>query len=100
MNRDNRRPAWKKAPREHKIGPLEVLVRDGDIGKALSALKSKMNKDGILSELKRRRFAEKPSEKRRRKHREAIKKLRKSRGRKTRVARTSSKARKKENKKT
>ena len=80
----------KKFTRENKyqsrkqLRPLEVVVKDNDVMQAFKILKHKMSKDGILSELKRRRFAEKPSEARRRKHREAIKKMRKSRGRKAR----------------
>ena len=84
-----RKPAWKRTndvrPKfERNLCPLEVVVRDNDITQALKVLKNKMSKDGILGELKTRRFAEKPSEKKRRKHREALKKLRKSRGRKAR----------------
>jgi small subunit ribosomal protein S21 len=87
-NKESRKPAWKKdVPKPHReprIGPLEVLVKDNDVVQALKILKSKMSKEGILTELKLRRFAEKPSEKKRRKHREALKKMRKSRGRKSR----------------
>lgn len=46
--------------------PLEVEVRDS-IEKAMKILKQKMSKEGILQELKRRRFYEKPSVKRKRK---------------------------------
>lgn len=85
---DSKKPAWKKSerkPREPVIRPLEVEVRDGDIEQAIKILRNKMSKDGILTELRHRRFAEKPSEKRRRKHREALKKMHsKSRGRKVR----------------
>jgi len=86
MNKNIRKPAWKKdsKPYEPRIGPLEVIVRDNDVIQALKILKNKMSKEGVLTELKRRRFAEKPSEKKRRKHREALKKLRKSRGKKSR----------------
>ena len=89
----NRQPAWKQFKRDnhHRIGPLEVEVRDNNIDQALKVLKHKMSAEGVLTELKRRRFAEKPSEKRRRKHREALKKIRKSRGRKARQRRTSMK---------
>ena len=66
------------------IRPVEVTVRDGDISQALRALKTRMSKEGLLSELKRRRHAEKPSEKKRRKRRESTKRLRKSKGRKRR----------------
>ena len=57
--------------------PLEVEVRDS-VDKALKILKQKMSKEGILQELKRRRFYEKPSVKRKRKQAEARKKRRKA----------------------
>ena len=81
VERNSRQPAWKKnrsRPNEHKVGPLEVEVINNDIEKAIKILDKKVGKDGVLSELKRRRFAEKPSEKRRRKRREAIKKARRA----------------------
>lgn len=88
MEKESRKPAWKKdsakPQRELRIGPLEVIVKDNDVTYALKILKNKMSKEGVLTELKRKRFAEKPSEKKRRKHREALKKMRKSRGRKSR----------------
>jgi small subunit ribosomal protein S21 len=77
------------------VGPLEVEVRNNDINQALKVLKNKMSVEGVLSELKKRRYAEKPSERRRRKHREALKKMRKSRGRKVRQRRTNTKENKK-----
>ncbi|HNN54445.1 MAG TPA: 30S ribosomal protein S21, partial [Pseudomonadota bacterium] len=40
--------------------PLEVEVRD-NLEKAMKILKQKMSKEGILQEVKRRRFYEKPS---------------------------------------
>jgi len=83
MDNQNRSPAWKQK-KEHRVGPLEVEVFDNNIEKALRDLKNKMSREGVLTELKKRRFAEKPSEVKRRKHREAIKKMRKSRGRKAR----------------
>ena len=46
--------------------PLEVEVRDS-VDKALKILKQKMSKEGILQEIKRRRYYEKPSVKRKRK---------------------------------
>jgi len=79
--RDRRRqdspPPERRAP---VVGPLEVEVYNNDVGQALKVLKNKLAKDGILAELKARRHAEKPSEKKRRKHREALKRLRKSKG--------------------
>jgi len=55
--------------------PVEVEVRDS-LEKALKILKQKMSKEGILQELKRRRFYEKPSVRKKRKMREARKRLR------------------------
>lgn len=73
----DKRPAWKKK-KQSTVGPLEVEVKNNDIEQALSVLKNKMSKEGVLAELKRRRFAEKPSDKKRRKQREALKKIRKN----------------------
>src|SRR5262249_30476198 len=65
-----------RAPMENSFGkPVEVEVRDS-LEKAMKILKQKMSKEGILQELKRRRFYEKPSVKRKRKTREARKRLR------------------------
>src|SRR5262245_41151536 len=63
-------------PMEPMFGkPVEVEVRDS-LEKAMKILKQKMSKEGILQELKRRRFYEKPSVKRKRKMRKARKRLR------------------------
>ena len=56
--------------------PLEVEVRDS-LEKAMKLLKMKMSKEGILQEVKRRRFYEKPSVKRKRKTLAARKKAKK-----------------------
>ena len=61
--------------------PVEVEVRDS-LEKAMKILKQKMSKEGILQELKRRRFYEKPSVKKKRKTREARKRLRREMKRK------------------
>jgi small subunit ribosomal protein S21 len=58
--------------------PVEVEVRDS-LEKAMKILKQ----EGILQELKRRRFYEKPSVKRKRKMREARKRLRREMKRRT-----------------
>ena len=57
---------------------VEVDVRDNNLEKALRALKNKVAKEGILQELKKRRFYEKPSVKKKRKQREAQKRLRRA----------------------
>ncbi len=53
---------------------LEVTVHQNQGAKALKALKRQMTKEGLLKELKRRRFYEKPSVKKKRKQKEAKKK--------------------------
>jgi len=61
---------------ENSFGkPVEVEVRDS-LEKAMKILKQKMSKEGILQEIKRRRYHEKPSVKRKRKMREARKRRR------------------------
>ena len=95
---DNKKPAWKK-PRQRTVRPLEVVVENGDVVQALRLLKRKMSDEGVLAELKKRRFAEKPSEKKRRKHREYLKKMRKSHGKRAKANKTSSKSRKSSKKK-
>jgi len=56
---------------------LEVKVLSRDIEKALRSLKKKLQLDGVLGELKKRRFYEKPSVKKKRKQLEAQKRKRK-----------------------
>jgi small subunit ribosomal protein S21 len=53
---------------------LEVKVQDGQVEKALKILKRQMAKEGLLKELKKRKYYEKPSVKRKRKQQEARKK--------------------------
>ncbi len=52
---------------------MEIRVSGNDLEKALKILKRQVQKDGLLRELKERRFYEKPSVKLRRKQREAKK---------------------------
>jgi len=56
---------------------VEVRVLSGDLEKALRSLKKKLQLDGIVGELKKRRFYEKPSVKKKRKQLEAQKRKRK-----------------------
>ena len=53
---------------------MEVTVYQNQVDRALKVLKRQLTKDGMLKELKRRRFYEKPSIKRKRKQKEAKKK--------------------------
>ena len=53
---------------------LDIKVYGNDIEKALKALKRQIQKEGLFKEIKKRSFYEKPSEKEKRKQREARKK--------------------------
>lgn len=53
---------------------MDIKVHGNDIEKALKILKRQLQKDGLFKELKNRSFYEKPSEKQKRKQREAKKK--------------------------
>ncbi len=57
--------------------PLEVVVGDRGIERAIKHLKRKMASEGILRELKRRRHYMKPSAKKRKKQSEAARRRRK-----------------------
>lgn len=57
---------------------MEIRVDDRDVEKALKVLKRKLQKDGLMGDLKRRRFYEKPSVKLKTKQRQAQKKRAKS----------------------
>ena len=57
--------------------PLQVLVRDNNVDQALRVLKKKMQREGILRELKERKHFEKPSERRAREKAEAVRRARK-----------------------
>ncbi len=56
---------------------MEVRVQSRDIEKALRNLKKKLQLDGVFGEIKKRRFYEKPSVKKKRKQLEAQKRKRK-----------------------
>jgi small subunit ribosomal protein S21 len=56
---------------------MDVQVKNNDVDFALRLLKKKVLKAGMIRELKRRRYYEKPSERRRRQKREGIKNARK-----------------------
>jgi len=56
---------------------MQVQVRDNDVNQALRVLKRKMQREGVLRELKRRRSYENPSERRVREKAEAVRRHRK-----------------------
>lgn len=63
-----------KKTRKPQLSPTQVSVRDNNVEQALKVLKNKMARENILGELRARRYFEKPSEKKRRKLREALRK--------------------------
>lgn len=63
-----------------RAAPMEVLV-DHSIERAMKVLKRKLIKEGLFKELKARRYFEKPSERKKRKQKESVKKLRKEEAR-------------------
>lgn len=57
---------------------MDVTVRGNDIEKALRDLKRNLQKEGVFKELKKRKFYEKPSVKKKRKQLEAERRRRKA----------------------
>ncbi len=53
---------------------MEIKVDSNDIEKALKILKRKLQRDGLMSELKKRQYYEKPSVRLKTKQRESLKK--------------------------
>ena len=51
---------------------IEIEVRKGNLDQAMRVLKRKIQKEGIVKELKMRQYYENPSEKKRRKKKENI----------------------------
>ena len=51
---------------------IEIEVRKGNLEQAMRVLKRKVQKEGIVKELKLKQYYEKPSEKKRRKKKENI----------------------------
>lgn len=56
---------------------VQIFVRDNNVEQALRALKKKMQREGTFREMKRRKFYEKPSEKKARQKAEAVRRARK-----------------------
>ena len=56
---------------------MQVFVRDNNVDQALRILKKKLQREGVLRELRLRRHYEKPSERAARKKAEAIRRARK-----------------------
>ncbi len=56
---------------------MRIDVYDNNVDQAIRVLKKKMIREGMFREMKKRKFFEKPSERRRRKKAEAVRRLRK-----------------------
>ncbi len=56
---------------------VEITVIDGNVEKAIKVLKRKLQQEGLFREMKQRKFYEKPSVKKKRKEKEAQRRLRK-----------------------
>ena len=52
---------------------MEVVVKNGNVERAMRTLKKKLQKEGLLRELKQKQYFEKPSAKKARKKAEGIK---------------------------
>ena len=52
---------------------MEVVVKNGNVERAMRTLKKKLQKEGLLKELKQKQYFEKPSAKRKRKKAEGVK---------------------------
>lgn len=57
---------------------MQVKVFSNDVNGAMRTLKRKMQKEGLFNEMRRSEAYEKPSDKRRREQKEAVKRWRKS----------------------
>ena len=52
---------------------MQVVVKNGNVERTMRTLKKKLQKEGLLKELKQKQYFEKPSAKRKRKKAEGIK---------------------------
>ena len=54
---------------------IEVQVRNNNVEKAIRVLKKKIQKDGLMRELRQRQYYEKPTLKRQRKLKESLRRV-------------------------
>lgn len=70
-------PQWRMERRgRFRLKAITVRVQDNDLEKAMRILKKKIQNDGLFKRLKLKKSYEKPSEYRRRKEREALRRQR------------------------
>lgn len=62
---------------DERDNDMKVIVQDNQIEKAIRDLKKKLTKEGFFSEIKERRFYDKPSVQRKKKRAKAAKRRRK-----------------------
>ncbi len=55
---------------------MQITVQDNNVEKAIKLLKRKLTKEGVFRQLKERRYFEKPSDSKRRKQRQARRRVR------------------------
>ncbi|MDR2349296.1 MAG: 30S ribosomal protein S21 [Deltaproteobacteria bacterium] len=63
---------------------IEVVVRENDIEQAIKTLKRKAARDGLIKHIKYKKAYEKPSDRRKRKDRESLRRIRKAQARRAR----------------
>lgn len=56
---------------------IEVQVRGGNVTKAMRILKKKLERDGLMQEIRRRQYYEKPSERKLREKKQNMARVRK-----------------------
>jgi small subunit ribosomal protein S21 len=62
-----KRKNFRRKPREKKMNGLQVDVYNNNVEKALKIFKKKVKESGLMLELKKKAYYEKPSKKRREK---------------------------------
>jgi small subunit ribosomal protein S21 len=67
---------WMERRGRDSLKAITVRVQDNDLEKAMRILKKKIQNDGLFKRLKLKKSYEKPSEYRRRKQREALRRQR------------------------
>ncbi len=76
MMKNNRLQQQMERKGRRSLKAIQVKVLDNDLEKAMRILKKKIQNDGLFKRLKLKKSYEKPSEHRRRKQREALRRQR------------------------
>ncbi len=70
-------PACRNRSYKEALAIVNIVVRENNVEQALRALKKKMQREGTFREMKRRKYFEKPSERKARQKAEAVRRARK-----------------------